>query len=145
MKKLIPQILVFMQFSLIGLIVLFSKGFFSSLLAITIFIIGTILGFWALSYNRLGNFNIQPKMKKNATLITTGIYQYVRHPMYLSVIITSFAFLSTTFSYIEWILFVFLIIVLFLKAKIEESIWSNHTEEYEEYKKRSKLILPFIL
>ena len=94
--KYYPQTLVFLQFTIIGLMVLFSKGFFSSALSISIFTIGLLLGIWALRHNQLGNFNIQPKIKKDSNLITTGIYGYIRHPMYSSVIIMMFAFLVSS-------------------------------------------------
>jgi len=38
-----------------------------------------------------------------------------------------------------------LILTLLLKAKKEESIWLQENEAYVAYKKRSKLLLPFIL
>ena len=143
--KYYPQILVFLQFSIIGLMVLLSKGFSSSVLSISIFTIGLLFGVWALAYNQLGNFNIQPKLKQGSNLITTGIYKYIRHPMYASVIIIMFAFLVSTPILVEGILFIFLIGVLLLKAKKEESLWLIHDEAYEVYKKDSKLFIPFVL
>jgi len=140
-----PKILVFLQFTLIGLIVLFSKGFFSNYLAMILFIIGLLIGLWALSYNQLGNFNIQPKLKEGSSLITTGIYKYIRHPMYLSVITTMFPFVLSTANVLEGLLFFALIFVLVLKAIKEESLWMNHSEEYKQYKKRTKLFIPYVV
>ena len=125
--------------------VIFSKGFFSNIIAISIFIVGAVLGIWALTHNRLGNFHIQPKMRENAKLVTTGIYRYIRHPMYLSVITMMLAFFVSTPTIIESILFVGLIVVLILKAKREESLWLNHNEEYERYKEQTKLFIPYFL
>jgi len=142
---LYPKILVFLQFGLIGLMLLFSKGVLSSLLGLTIFFIGLVVGIFALLRNRLGNFNIQPKMKENAELITKGIYAYIRHPMYLSVILMMFGVLVSSQTLLEALLFALLIVVLLLKAKKEEAIWSQESEEYIAYKKRTKLFLPFIL
>ena len=143
--KYYPELLVSLQFGLIGLIVLFSRGFFSNFIALTIFIIGGLFGIWALSYNRLGNFNIQPKMRDNAKLITTGIYGYIRHPMYLSVIVMMLAFIFATPSQIEIVLFILLIIVLVLKAKKEEEIWLKESKEYTKYKEQTKLFIPYVL
>jgi len=145
MKKYYPELLVFLQFTIIGFMVIFSKGFFSNIIAISIFIVGAVLGIWALTHNRLGNFHIQPKMRENAKLVTTGIYRYIRHPMYLSVITMMLAFFVSTPTIIESILFVGLIVVLILKAKREESLWLNHNEEYERYKEQTKLFIPYFL
>ena len=140
-----PKLLVFMQFTLMGLIVLLSKGFFSSLVSITIFLVGAGLGIWALLHNRVGNFNIQPKMKEGAVLVTSGIYAFVRHPMYLSVIVMSFAFVLSSVTLLQSFLFVALVFVLFLKAKREESIWLEESEAYAKYRAKSKLFIPFVL
>ena len=145
MSRYYPNILVFLQFTIIGLMVIFSKGFFSNIIAISIFIIGAVLGIWALTHNRLGNFHIQPKMRENAKLVTTGIYKYIRHPMYLSVITMMLAFLISTATVIETILFIILIVVLVLKAKREESLWLNHNEKYERYKEQTKLFIPYLI
>lgn len=125
--------------------IILSKGFSSSMLSISIFIIGLLFSIWALAYNKLGNFNIQPKLKEGSNLITTGIYGYIRHPMYTSVIIMMLAFLVSTPILIEAILFISLIGVLLLKAKREERLWMEHDEAYMEYKKGTKLFIPFIL
>ena len=144
-KEFYPQLLVFTQFTLIGLIALFSKGFFSSLVSIVIFLLGAGLGIWALLHNRLGNFNIQPKMKEGAVLVTSGIYAFIRHPMYLSVIIMSFAFVLSSVTLFQSFLFFALVLVLFLKAKREESLWMEESDSYEKYRAKSKLFIPFVL
>ena len=140
-----PKLLVFMQFTLMGLIVLLSKGFFSSLVSVIIFLVGAGLGIWALLHNRVGNFNIQPQMKEGAVLVTSGIYAFVRHPMYLSVIVMSFAFVLSSVTLLQSFLFVTLVFVLFLKAKREEAIWLEESEAYAKYRAKSKLFIPFVL
>ena len=137
--------MVFLQFGIIGLIILLSKGFFSNLIAITIFLIGGLFGIWALTHNRLGNFYIQPKMRENAKLVTTGIYGYIRHPMYFSVIVMMLAFVTSTPTTVEIVLFISLIVVLVLKAKREEKLWLNHNKEYQRYKEQTKLFIPYVL
>jgi len=144
-KEFYPKLLVFLQFTLIGLIALFSKGFFSSLVSMVVFVLGAGLGLWALLHNKLGNFNIQPKMKEGAVLVTSGIYAFIRHPMYLSVIVMSLALVLSSVTLLQSFLFFALILVLLLKAKREESLWIEKDESYAEYRAKSKFFLPFIL
>lgn len=144
-SALYPKLLVFLQFGLIGLMLLVSHGFFSSLYELSVFIMGLCIGLWALKHNRIGNFNIQPKLKEGSKLITTGIYRYIRHPMYTSVIVMMFAILISTPTMIELLLFLSLIIVLVLKALKEESLWVNNNKAYIQYKKNTKLFIPYIL
>ncbi len=144
-SKYYPNILVALQFGIIGLMVLFARHFFASPYPMIVFVTGATLGIWALRHNQLGNFNVQPKLKENAQLITTGIYGYIRHPMYLSVIVMM---LSTVVAYptlLEIVLFVLLIVVLWLKARREEALWSSHDEAYKSYREKSKFFIPFIL
>ena len=140
-----PQILVALQFGIIGLMVVFSDGLLGSIYSIILFAIGVAVGVWALRHNQLGNFHIQPIIREGSKLIITGIYRYIRHPMYLSVIIMMSAILLSTPTLLESVLFLSLIIVLTLKAKREESLWLDHNEEYDRYRYSSKLFIPFIL
>jgi len=137
--------LVSLQFGIIGLMVILGDGVLSSIYAILLFIVGALIGLWALTHNQLGNFHIQPIMRDGSKLITTGIYKYIRHPMYLSVIIMMSAVLLSTVTIVESILFIALIVVLTLKAKREESLWLDHNEAYDDYRVNSKLFIPFIL
>ena len=144
-KKQYPKILVALQFGIIGVILLLTHNFFKTFYPIAIFAIGAVLGVWALQHNQLGNFNIQPKLKENSKLITTGIYGYIRHPMYSSVILMVLALVVASPTLWNIFLFLALIVVLWLKARREEMLWSGHDEEYIEYKKRSKFFIPFLL
>ena len=140
-----PKLLVLLQFGLIGLMVLFSHGVLSSVLGISIFILGLIIGLWAIGHNKRDNFHIQPNLKEGCQLITTGAYRYIRHPMYTSVITMMFAVLISTPTLLEFFLFLTLIVVLILKAKREEILWCGHDEAYIEYKNNTKLFIPYIL
>ena len=137
--------LVSLQFFIIGLMLFVSEGLLSSVLGLAVFSFFLIFGVIALNYNKLGNFNIQPKLKEGSTLITTGIYKYVRHPMYTSVIGMLLGVLISTPTLFEILLFIMLIVVLLLKAKKEESLWLEHDETYQTYKNKSKFFIPFIL
>jgi protein-S-isoprenylcysteine O-methyltransferase Ste14 len=144
-KKYYPNILVALQFGIIGLMILLSHNFFKTLYPLAIFSLGAILGVWALAHNQLGNFNIQPKLKENCQLVTTGIYGYIRHPMYSSVILMMLSLVIASPTLLEILLFVALIVVLWLKAKREEMLWCGHDEAYIAYQKRSRFFIPFLL
>jgi protein-S-isoprenylcysteine O-methyltransferase Ste14 len=38
-----------------------------------------------------------------------------------------------------------LVVVLYLKASKEEKLWSEKLEEYKQYKKHTKMFIPFVL
>ncbi len=140
-----PKLLVFLQFGLIGLMIFFSRGVLSSVTGIIIFLMGVGIGLWAITHHQRGNFNIQPKLKEGCQLVTTGAYNYIRHPMYTSVILMMLAVLAASPAFIELLLFLLLIGVLVLKAKREEKLWCGHDAAYTDYQKRTKLFIPYIL
>jgi len=144
-EHIYPKFLVFLQFGLIALMLFFSHGLLSSIPGIIIFLLGAGIGLWAINHHKRGNFNIQPKLKEGCQLVTTGAYNYIRHPMYTSVLLMMFAVLVSTPTLLEFLFFIALIIVLVLKAKREELLWCGHDKAYLEYKEHTKLFIPYIL
>ena len=65
--------------------------FLVPLLPFLILPLGVLLGLWALSSNRLGNFNIRPVPRAGGTLVQQGPYRWIRHPMYASQALWSLA------------------------------------------------------
>jgi len=136
--------LVFAQFFLIGMMVLFSRGILNSWFALTILVAGVLFGLWTIRYNELGNFNIRPELKEGCSLITTGPYRFVRHPMYTSVLVMSLALAVGTPSYLEWSSFILLAVILALKSVREERLWCEGSAEYKAYMQKTKSFIPFL-
>jgi protein-S-isoprenylcysteine O-methyltransferase Ste14 len=65
--------------------------------------------------------------------------------MYTSVIFMMLGVLVSTPTFLEFLFFILLILVLILKAKREEILWCGHDQAYIDYKKRTKLFIPYIL
>lgn len=85
------------------------------------------------------------KFEKTSKLIVSGIYKYIRHPMYSSLLLLTWGvyFKNTTIL----LLFIALLSTLFLiiTARIEEKENIKFfSEDYKEYMKRSKMFIPFI-
>lgn len=96
-------------------------------------------------HNKIGNFNIVPEIKKGCSLITTGPYHYIRHPMYTSVLLLGLGALSYGFAFFKLGLMLALIIVMALKARREEKYWCESSSAYRKYQKKTKMFIPFIL
>ena len=105
---------------------------------------GIALAIWARIH--LGkNWGIPMSSKKDAELITTGPYALVRHPIYTGVLCAALG--SALAEGIIWLFFFILFCAYFLwSAKIEEKImYEQFPVEYPLYKKRTKMLIPFIL
>jgi protein-S-isoprenylcysteine O-methyltransferase Ste14 len=104
-------------------------------------IFGIAVGIMAL-YSMKFSMSVLPKPKKGQGLIENGIYKFVRHPAYLGVLIFTASFICSWHTFVLWI---FLFGILFLKMKIEEKMLQDKFAEYKDYKKRTKMIIPFII
>jgi protein-S-isoprenylcysteine O-methyltransferase Ste14 len=139
------KILVFLQFFIIFLMLLaFGEETHYLWSGLSISIIGVIIGLIAINTHERGNFNIRPDIKESCELVTHGIYAYIRHPMYLSVLTMMFGVMLIYLSWYELILYLFLLVVMVTKLLYEESLWHCHSKEYEAYTKRTKRLIPFI-
>ncbi len=79
-------------------------------------------------------------------LVTDGIYKYLRHPQY-----TGF-FLITMGIMFEWatipliVLYLLLLVLYYKLAKREEEdMLDEFGEEYEEYKTKTKMFIPYVV
>ena len=109
------------------------------------------------SFKNLKGFYTQEiSLQKNHQLITTGIHKSIRHPQYLSQILSDLGFGVALMSNLEFdiVLLGYIIIPLvvfvelplfILRARREEKMMTDFFgKKYEEYQKKSGFIIPFI-
>ncbi len=85
-----------------------------------------------------------PTPKKNSKLITTGLFKYVRHPIYTGILITAF-FLAFYFnSGFKMLIFILLLILFYYKSKFEERELIQKFPEYESYRASTGRFFPKI-
>jgi len=83
-----------------------------------------------------------PIPKDGQTLVTTGIYRFVRHPIYTGVLSLAAGLVVWGGSVAHIIGWAALFLVLSIKALGEEVMLSERHEEYAEYKKTSGRLIP---
>ncbi|SFV86280.1 hypothetical protein MNB_SUP05-SYMBIONT-4-739 [hydrothermal vent metagenome] len=93
---------------------------------------------------KLSNLNIIPTLKDQHQLVTGGIYRWIRHPMYTSVITLCFAFASTNDHKIAQFAMLVLILNLFLKSNLEEKLLIQRFDSYQAYKDKTGQFIPFL-
>lgn len=104
-----------------------------------------LLGAWTLRHNRPGNFGVMPEVRPGAQLVTGGPYAYVRHPMYLAVLLAAAGLLVGWRGGAHAAAFVVLLAVLHVKAGREEALLAAHFPGYAAYRARTKRLIPFLL
>ncbi len=99
------------------------------------------------SFKNLKTFYTQDiSLQKNHQLITTGIHKTIRHPQYISQVISDIGLGIALLGYVIIPLVIFVELPLFiLRAKREEKMMQEFFgDAYSEYKKKSGFIIPFI-
>lgn len=103
-----------------------------------------LLAGWALQANRPGNFNIHPRPRVGGTLVTTGPYSWIRHPMYTSFLLGAMALARTADSGTAWLAWGALLLVLWIKSGLEERWMLAQHPGYAHYREQTKRFVPWI-
>jgi protein-S-isoprenylcysteine O-methyltransferase Ste14 len=112
-------------------------------IGLAIFLLGLALAIWARVY--LGrNWGMPMSQKADPELVTTGPYKRVRHPIYSGIIL---AMIGTTIAVsLYWLVAVALIGAYFVYSAIMEERFmaGRFPDSYPEYKRSTKMLIPFI-
>ena len=105
---------------------------------------GLVLGVLTLFYNRPGNFSVHPTPLAHSSLITSGPYRYVRHPMYTSVILVLLGLALAAGNTWSWIGLGMGTAAVIGKTYMEEAYLLEKHSEYRTYKQKVKRLIPLI-
>jgi len=85
-------------------------------------------------------------IEKTTELVKSGVYKYIRHPFYSSLLFLGWGIFFKGVSWGMFILAIAATIFLILTAKREEIENINYFgEEYQEYMKDTKMFIPYVL
>ena len=97
------------------------------------FIPAMVFAFWAMKENAYASNLVRIQKDRGHTVCTTGPYRYVRHPMYVGVILVMLCFplaLGSLYTFIP----AFIIISLFiLRTSLEDKTLQEELPGYKEY------------
>jgi protein-S-isoprenylcysteine O-methyltransferase Ste14 len=93
-----------------------------------------------------GNWSNVAELKVDHELITTGIYRYVRHPIYTGVLLMMIGTVLVSGTTSVLLIFLVLVGVFWFNITQEEKLLTEYfPNAYPAYKQRSKAIIPYIL
>ena len=85
-------------------------------------------------------------LEKTSSLVTAGLYRYIRHPLYSSLLFLGWGLFFKSPSWLEAGLSLLCTFFLVITARIEEGEnIAYFGDDYIEYMKHSKMFIPFIL
>jgi len=97
------------------------------------FIPAYMLIFWTMTQNRYLSEVVRIQEERGHEVCTTGPYQYVRHPMYVGVIIFVFCLPLALGSFFALFLSAPIIIVFLIRTSLEENTLQKELPGYKEY------------
>jgi protein-S-isoprenylcysteine O-methyltransferase Ste14 len=113
-------------------------------LGLALFLSGLAVAIWARVY--LGrNWGMPMTEKVDPDLVTTGPYRRIRHPIYSGIILAA---IGTTIAVsVYWLVAVLLLGAYFVfSAFMEERFMvTRFPDSYPQYKRSTKMLIPFIL
>ena len=108
-----------------------------------LFYSGIVIAVWAAIL--LGpNLTPLPKPKPSGEFIQSGLYRFVRHPIYFGVILVCFGWASIEQTLYTLVLAIILLIFFDLKSRQEEIWLTEKFSEYDVYKQNTKKLIPFL-
>lgn len=138
----VGNFLVMAQFGLLLMLAVLAKSpemVLSWLLHVT----GVGLGGWSVWSMRSSRLVVVPRVVSGAVLITTGPYRWIRHPMYLAVLLVGLG-LGFEGAVVNWFVFIALAVVLGLKIWLEEQDLNRKLKGYGQYARDTARLIPGI-
>jgi protein-S-isoprenylcysteine O-methyltransferase Ste14 len=90
-----------------------------------------------------GALTPMPRPRTGAELVETGVYRFVRHPIYGGLILAAFGWAIAQASVVAVALGVVLAAFLFVKSSREEAWLTQRFPAYEAYRARTRRFLPW--
>lgn len=138
------NLLVALQFILIGLLLWGTPKYNFSIGAVAFIFMAIFLILWAIIVMRKSKLRISPIPAADALLITEGPYKYIRHPMYTAIFMGVTGLLIIYFTWMRLVMAIALAVVLLIKMSWEEKMLSMKFITYKNYIAHSKKIIPYL-
>ncbi len=144
MKK-VGKLLVGLQFLLIFLIAypagIGESNLWLKIIGYTIFALGAVVITQGIIAIR-PSLTVLPEPKEGAPLITSGIYRYIRHPMYAGLILMGLGLTLARDSFITGIETILLYFVLTAKYHYEDHLLRQRWPAAKNYQARVGALIP---
>ena len=114
-----------------------------SLVGIVLLLLGTALR-WAAIFTLKRFFTVNVTILENHQIVKKGLYKHLRHPSYTGLLLR---YLGLGLSYANWLslalVFLPLLLSVLYRIRVEESaLVQTFGDEYEEYSKETKRLIP---
>jgi len=142
---------VLMQFVLLALLILAPRdpsvygGFRAALSVVGLVLIAAGMAVILYSFFALGkSLTASPVPKQDGTLVTSGLYARVRHPIYFGLLLASIGVVLDAGPWPQFAIVLLLYVLLNIKASYEEELLAKRYPEYKAYAQKTPRFFPRI-
>lgn len=142
---------VLMQFVLLALLILAPRDpsvygdFRAALSVVGLVLIAAGMAVILYSFFALGkSLTASPVPKQDGTLVTSGLYARVRHPIYFGLLLASIGVVLDAGPWPQFAIVLLLYVLLNIKASYEEELLANRYPEYKAYAQKTPRFFPRI-
>ncbi|MBS1229561.1 MAG: hypothetical protein H6R17_2838 [Proteobacteria bacterium] len=115
----------------------------SSIVGTVLLTLGGLVSLLAV-VNLGSNLTPLPHPKERATLIVSGMYRFVRHPIYFGVIVMAAGFALSVHGWLTLAEAAALALFFDIKSRREEIWLDEHFPAYNAYRQRVRKLIPFL-
>ncbi len=144
MLKLISKFALLIIFLAILYLLISGNLFSTSPFVIAGQLLAVALSVWARRSFQAGQFSIHAEPAEG-TLLFSGPYQFIRHPMYAATLLLIWSSILGHLSISSVVVGLIVAIVIAVRIMTEEQFLQTHYPEYANYSLKTKRIVPFII
>jgi protein-S-isoprenylcysteine O-methyltransferase Ste14 len=101
-----------------------------------------LLTLWALWAFRATRVNLTPLVREGGSLVVTGPYRWVRHPMYSAVLLLTVGLVVLDPAWVRLTAAVLMVPTLVLKLSVEEELLHQAYPDYDRYRRGTFRLIP---
>ena len=106
---------------------------------------GLLLIIWAvLSIKFAKHHGESPKLPEGYFLVTTGIYEIIRHPVYAGALLFLSGFVHGAPTFLRYLAFILFFAAILMKMIHEEKILEKHSKDFLPHKKKTHKLIPYL-
>ena len=142
-KALSTPVVVVLVLAVVGL--LFTKNLFGhGPVTIGVQVAALLLMVWARITFGMRSFHYAANPTEGG-LVTTGPYRYMRHPIYAAILLFVWTGIAANLSVTSVALGLVATAMLCLRMLFEETLVRQRYPEYDEYARRTRRVIPFVV
>lgn len=111
--------------------------------AVVVFVVGYLLFVEVMRENEYLSRTVE--VQEDQTVVDSGLYGVIRHPMYAATILMFMAMPLVLGSFFSFLVFLLYPVITVMRIRNEEEVLEKNLKGYAEYKKRVKYrLIPFV-